>query len=543
MTRRGRRFLRLFSLCTAVNIFLLYKIHFTGNLRDSWRSNYVESFCARDIPVLLLLLLASVLFCEWMGAKALPWLSGRVKLTNQGNGRDGIVMEDGPDGRGVRRRFWKVFGAIGMVWFFFFLVMYPGTAMNDTIYILQDPWLASRQHPILYNMYTYGLYRLGTMIWNENFGLALISLLQMAAMDYVLTYGILLLSRCGFKDWVCRLTTAYFALAPLFSTYAVSAIKDTPFSIFLFYLLVLLLDAGLGQNEARKDKWFCVRVACCYLGVLAFRSNGFVVVAGTVFVLLFVYRKWRRRILGTAFAAAVVYFGMSRALSPENVEKLFQESAGIPLQQVASVAARGEGLGREQREYLYRLLPEEKWNLYAPCCADVIKWDEAFDRQFLNETKKEFLLLWLDLLPENLDQYVRAYLLNTFGVWGIETRNREQYYQKDIFENSLNLYQESPLPQGIRTFFYRYYCNRFTYSFLSAGTVFWILFAESLYLLCRRRYRLAAVYVPVWLCFVSLMLATPIAFTFRYVFVLAMVFPFALLFPFAGELFTERKKL
>ena len=138
---------------------------------------------------------------------------------------------------------------------------------------------------------------------------------------------------------------------------------------------------------------------------------------------------------------------------------------------------------------------------------------------------------------------MQAYLLNTFGVWGIETRNREQYYQKDIFENTLNLYQESPLPAGIRTLFYTYYCNRFTYCYLSAGTVFWILFAESLYLLCRRRYRLAAVFVPVWLCFASLMLATPIAFTFRYVFVLAMVFPFAVLFPFAGELFTERKKL
>ena len=96
MTQRGRGFLRLFSLCTAVNVFLLYKIHFTGNLRDSWRSNYVEPFCAGDIPVLLLLFLVSVPVCEWLGTKALPWLSGRVKLTNQGNGRDGIVMEDGP---------------------------------------------------------------------------------------------------------------------------------------------------------------------------------------------------------------------------------------------------------------------------------------------------------------------------------------------------------------------------------------------------------------------------------------------------------------
>ena len=131
MTQRGRGFLRLFSLCTAVNVFLLYKIHFTGNLRDSWRSNYVEPFCAGDIPVLLLLFLVSVPVCEWLGTKALPWLSGRVKLTNQGNGRDGIVMEDGPDGRSVRRRFWKVFGAIGMVWFFFFLVMYVLTGLPN----------------------------------------------------------------------------------------------------------------------------------------------------------------------------------------------------------------------------------------------------------------------------------------------------------------------------------------------------------------------------------------------------------------------------
>ena len=87
----------------------------------------------------------------------------------------------------------------------------------------------------------------------------------------------------------------------------------------------------------------------------------------------------------------------------------------------------------------------------------------------------------------------------------------------------------------MRTLFYTYYCNRFTYRYLSAGTAFWILAGEGLYLLYQRKYRLAVVLSPVGMLFLSLLAASPIAFSFRYVFVLALIFPFSIVWPFIGS--------
>lgn len=521
MTKRQKWYLGIFSLCTEANLFLVYKIHETGNLRDSWEKNYVRQLQGWDIPLLMLLYFLIFAGCSWIAFCGWPRLVRGINFLNQKGNRK-LLLKHGR---------WKIFGFIWCVWFFFFLVFYPGTAMNDTINILENPWKLSNQHPILYNLYTYGLFKLGNFIWNENFGLALISLIQMSLMAYVLSYAIHLLYEQGIMDWMCWLIIIYFSFAPVFSTYAFSAIKDTPFSIFLFGLVVLLYEAVRSPGTQCDRQGFWIKAGVCCLGIINFRSNGLFVVAGTVCMMLIVYRKKYKSILLMVLIVITISGATNALLKPAGVKKLFQESAGIPLQQIAAVVNKGTELTESQKEYLFRLLPEEKWSQYAPCCADNLKWDEDFDGQFLNETKRKLLSIWGELFVDNWKVYVEAYIMNTYGIWGIETRNKEQYYQKDIYPNTLNLYQKSPLPKGIRTIVYTYYCNRFTYRYLSAGTAFWVLFAESLWLLYQRKYRLAVVFSPIWLCFLSLMLATPIAFAFRYVFILAMVFPFCIVIP------------
>lgn len=524
MSARGKRYLAVFSSCTAVNIFMLTKLHVGGDLRADYTQNYMQRFRIWDV-----LILAVFFGAAWAGGyivckKAMPWLNGRLCLAE--TKRRKITQG--------RYRKWKVFGCIWGIWFFFFLVFYPGTAMNDTVYILEDPWLLSGQHPIIYNLYTYGLFRLGTFIWNENFGLAIISFIQMTAMSYLLSTAIVLMYEKGAKKWLCVVFAAYFSFAPIFPTYAVSAIKDTPFCIFLFSLLILLYLACESRGVMWESRKFCLKAGICLWGMISFRGNGLIVVMGTAALLIIVYKKWRKEIFLLSFLAVVTAEGMGLALTPAGIERLFQESVGLQLQQVAASVNKGRELTSEQEEYLYQLFPEELWGIYAPCCVDVIKWHEQFDRGFLNETRGEFMRIWAELLIRNPAVYVEAHILNTYGVWGIETRNEEQYYFKDIYENDLNLYQKSPLPENIRNLFYTYYCNRFTYRYLSAGTAFWILSAECLYLLYRQKYRLAAVLSPVGMLFFSLLAASPIAFGFRYVFVLALIFPFSFVWPFIG---------
>lgn len=143
--------------------------------------------------------------------------------------------------------------------------------------------------------------------------------------------------------------------------------------------------------------------------------------------------------------------------------------------------------------------------------------------------------IWGQLLWKNPKVCAEAYLLETYGIWGIETRNKEQYYNKEIWENTLGLYQDSLLPEPFRKIIVVYYCNRFTYRYLSMGTAYWVLAAVTLWLLYRKFYQYIVVTVPLWLLFISLLVAAPVAFAFRYGFVIAMAFPFYVILPFMNS--------
>ncbi len=517
-------YLWAFSIITVGNLFLVMHIEPSGNLRDSIEQNYIRGFHWWEFILV-------VAFCCGLYAVA-GWFIGKVIPSVQSSfTRCCIEEKRWQDGKVFRFVFLFIFA----VWLFFFLVLYPGTAMNDTIFILGAPEKHCYQHPVLYILYTCFFYKIGVALGNPNIGLALLSMLQMVFMDYVITHAIVYFYKRRLAGKVCCILAGYFAFAPLFSTYAVSAIKDTPFSIALFYLIILLLELADSKGERIKDIGFCMRCMFAIFILVSFRSNGLLIGVGTFVILFIVYKAQRMTLLVSFFVPICISCLLSEFAMPIGVEKLFQEKIGIPLQQVSAVVASGGELSEAQREYLYELLPEEEWQNYAPSCADNIKWNSAFDRDYLNETKEEFMKLWLELLPENIPIYIEAYVMNTYGVWGIETRNSEQYYVKDIYPNELGLYQDSPLPEGIRELIYRFYCNRFTYRYLSEGTAFWILFLVTLGFLGKKKYGKAAAFCPGWLCFMSLLLATPIAFAFRYVFFLALLFPFLLFIPFMPE--------
>lgn len=519
-----KRYISIFSLITALNIFIVMHMETSGNLRDGIAQNYLRGFQWWDIFLFAMLCLAIYGVTFLFSEKGKTYL--QYRFANR-------CMEEN---RWTERKlFVCIFVFLFAIWFFFFLVMYPGTAMNDTIYILNHPRELCYQHPVLYIGYTYFFYKVGLMFDNPNLGIALLSLVQIFAMDYVVTYAIMLLYRKKAAVWLCMLLACYFAFAPLFSTYAVSAIKDTPFSIALFFFVILLWELADSKGELLRNPFFCLKCMISVLVISGFRSNGMPIMICSFIILFWYYRENRRFVMVSVLLPVVVAWLLGKCLMPTGVEKLFQESVGIPLQQISAVVAGGEELTDHQKEYLYTLLPEESWGAYAPCCADTIKWNKDFDRAYLNDTKLEFLQIWLELMPKHIQTYVEAYIMNTYGIWGIETRNSEQYYVKDIFENELGLYQDSPLSSSIQTFFYRFYCNRFTYGYLSAGTAFWVLFIVTLFLMYKKNGRFVIAFSPIWICFLTLMVSTPIAFAFRYVFYMALLFPFLLIIPFLYE--------
>lgn len=502
---------------TALNFFLLYKLEVSNDLRADISVNHVKDFKWFDFPIFLTIILAVYIVYRFTMKM---WISFR----NAKPARRPEMIKKRWDW--CKRPF--IWGFMILVWSLFFLVFFPGTAMNDTIYILGNPWELSAQHPILYNLYTYGLFSLGKWLLNPNAGLAIIAFVQILVFSYVLSSIISYLHIQGVSGRLCGVLTLYFSCAPIFPTYAVSAVKDTPFTLCLLGLMFLLYrfsKEGVGVKSRKVDiLWFL-----SVFGISCFRSNGKYIAILTLLVVCMIYGRKSIRPICSGIAAIGSVVILSMALMPENVTPWFQESVGMQIQQLGAVVAYDGELEDADRDYLYSLLPEEEWKEYAPCCADVLKWDSQFNRDLLNETKGHFLSVWLRALPKNIKIYADAYLLDTYGFWGIETRNSEQYYVKAIFNNDLELYQHSLLPETISTLIYKYYCNRFTYGYLSAGTGIWFLFSLSLYLWYKTDWKQLVILVPVWGIWLTLMLETPIAFCFRYVYILQFVLPIGII--------------
>ena len=136
-------YLWAFSIITAGNLFLVMHIEASGNLRDSIEHNYIRGFHWWELIFFMAFCCGLYAVAHWFVGKGIPSLQSCFTR---------CCMEEMRWHE--RKLFWLVFLFILGVWFFFFLVMYPGTAMNDTIFILGAPEKHCYQHPVLYILYT-----------------------------------------------------------------------------------------------------------------------------------------------------------------------------------------------------------------------------------------------------------------------------------------------------------------------------------------------------------------------------------------------------
>ncbi|MCS5464580.1 hypothetical protein NWO25_06850 [Enterococcus lactis] len=68
--------------------------------------------------------------------------------------------------------------------------------------------------------------------------------------------------------------------------------------------------------------------------------------------------------------------------------------------------------------------------------------------------------------------------------------------------------------------------------FFGSGTLLWLAIGSALLAIFKKKYRYLLLFLPGMLVFATIMIATPVAFSLRYVFVLALSLPVYILSPF-----------
>lgn len=526
----------VFSAMFVGSVVLGRTIVFSGGISDSVARTYMRPLGALDLAILVV----GVPLC----ALLVMVLAAAVDRANAvRTARTGI--EDAP--RMTPHRAVGLTVAIAalllLAWSPYILTYAPGSVLPDSMGSLNArPGSWSNHHPIAFTLLVRVFAGAGEATGDINRGVFAFTLFQSLVMAGVLGAAVVWLAKRGVsRGWLAAIV-AYFAVVPVFPIYAINMQKDTLFSAALLVLTMIVFDAvtsrGVGLRTARGIAGYLL----ASILVIFLKNNGVYIVAGTTLALWLTFRETMRPLVGSAMAllvAAMLLQGPGYdALSVER--DTFVESVGVPLQQVAYVVVTGGSVTPSEQRYLDRLLPYELWPAtYAPTNVDPLKWHPDFDEAYLSATRPQFLRTWAAVVARNPGRCFDAYCLQTFGFWKTGATHRYGFADTYVVENSLGVepadllerwtgFSAMPLLDGIRG-------PEGTSGFVSVGVLVWTVLLCATLLVLTGRSRFLAVLAPCALLWLTVMIATPVAFSLRYVFALALCFPGFPLLPFAGS--------
>ena len=132
-------------------------------------------------------------------------------------------------------------------------------------------------------------------------------------------------------------------------------------------------------------------------------------------------------------------------------------------------------------------------------------------------------------VTKKFSEYVKAYLMDTYGFWSIETKNEYGFVDTYIIKNDFGIERKDCIEKITG----KSMENLFTKpDFIGAGTLFWIIVLSSTLLIINKKQKYIYVLMPCLISWISIMVATPVAFSLRYVFMMVYSLPLIVMLPF-----------
>lgn len=414
----------------------------------------------------------------------------------------------------------------------FLLAFYPAPGMNDTVYMMHHPLYASVQFPWLYSfVYGYGS-NLGIHWWGTGEPVIwFLSLLQLLFMTFGLTrFCFWIKSKYHrYFGWGLYL---YFLLCPMVGNYEIAAVRDGLFSLSLLFWvwLFLLQEEQPGWNRNRL-----LLFTAASLGTMLLRNNGVLVSLLLTAILFYCYGN--KKILLIGVLSALLAIVPARIIQETNHwEPLFQESMGIPLQQLGRTLVVEGNRSEETVQLMNDLLEEEKWKkAYLPYTVDFVKWHDDFHRNRLNQEKGKFLASWVETGLSNPRIYVEGWMTETYALWnldpweyGVQSRfgwalSDENTKDMKPADNDRMAVGSLPIPMAWKSAL----CNlQFEGSrFFGSGLCLWLTVFACLLLYHQKKRKYILLALPLLLNTATLLLSTPASSVFRYSFAYVLCLP------------------
>lgn len=517
--REHKHITLLFSLILSFLFTQGSRIHFSGNVAAGMKKNYItpwtpKCFCLFFFSFFVIFCVLSLLFI---------WMEHHACKEKKALSRKSLLL-------------WLLVGTLLLLlcWCPYLLSYYPGSVLADSLVSIRQALaerITSNHYPAAYSLFVGLFVKLGLFLGNINTGVFLYSITQSILMALTLSFTLYWLYQKGICKPLLFVFFLFYAIMPFFPAYAIIMWKDPLYSCALLLLMILLFEVIQSTGTLLSSPKI-ITIFVLLFGIISFfRNNGIYTV---ILCCLFLFLYFRRNILTALFfftCFVFLYFIITVPVYHHlGIESEFVESLGIPLQQLGYTITENGELTPSEEEFLFTLLPEKNWKKdYRPCIVDTIKWDSEFNSVFLEENKIQFLKVWASVLVKNFDSYVNAYCLETFGFWKPCVQNSYGYVDTYISDNELSIVPTDMFQQLFEISIQ----EKLTLfrPMLGSGTLLWV-FLFCLYLCIIQTPKSSLILLPAFANWLVILLATPVAFSLRYVYIFALALPFALCLPF-----------
>jgi len=299
-------------------------------------------------------------------------------------------------------------------WLVWIIGNYPGTGNSDSndqlmFFLGQKTW--STWHPPLSSVIMGVCFSLGKLIIDANFGFFLYCVFQSISGAVIFSYGFKKLKDYGVAIGYCAAGVLFFALLPVWGSFAQYFEKDFLYTQLIVLQLIFSADILIKQECDKKDY---IRLTIASLLAVFLRNNGiYAVIPGLLLLAIMLKKISRGYVLGCLAVVLILYEGMVRLAFPAmGMEKSSaSETFGIMFQQTAKyVIDHPEDVTLEEKEVLEANFQSlDKFKKYNPRIFDCVKI------YYNNKDFDGYVKVWKAQLMRHPGSYIEATLNGAYG--------------------------------------------------------------------------------------------------------------------------------
>lgn len=456
-----------------------------------------------------------------------------------------------------RREPWsliRIWVIVTIVWCPYFFIYFPGVGpydfscqlanffgFPDLYYNFTSSYLQTgnylNDHMPIATTIIAGLFaKIGMNHGNVTLGVGLYSFVQMVLTSLVFATVLHKIGKINRR--VFYALTIFIAVNPFFPMWSISLAKNTLLGILTICYMLLILEYVRKPEILNNISWDIKIILTAIVLVFVVKYGFLITILTSIFMLMIRFKNLKKMLLILVVPILLVNFAYKDIVIP-----YFQitpgdpvEALSIPIQQVArTVKYHPENISKHDEKVIDRVFIYNRiGKTYNPELADPIKFSILKKKTVTRKNLRDFLMIWLKLMPRNFKTYVSAYLHLIFGYVDINYDSWNFYPGFDTNISLSNLTDGEYTLQNLkntstsRTYVNKLFAKAFSVAPLSLiirpVVYVWFAIIAFMYLVKRKKYKFIVVLLPLITQF-GICLLSPVNGNPRYM----LSFPFSLL--------------